>query len=165
MIIGTYFLRIQMISLHFHLAVLRTGKVLYSTSKSRFIPLPAFANKGRGGNFFRSIVFFLIYVFTHTCRKTRISWTPAYSPTKRHGISSFYNPSWPLLFWYLLIDMIPTVRRASQKKREVALQIVFAMQMPLFPIFEFDLFDTSSTEGKTCNYSFDKLYLTARFWA
>ena len=55
-----------MIPLHFHLAVLRTGKVLYSTSKSRFIPLPAFANKGRGGNFFRSIVFFYLclkYIF------------------------------------------------------------------------------------------------------
>ena len=48
-----------MIPLHFHLAVLRTGKVSYSTSKSRFNPLPALANTGRGGNLFPIYSLFL----------------------------------------------------------------------------------------------------------
>ena len=50
-----------MIPLHFHLTVLRTGKVLYSTSKSRFIPLPASANTGRGGNLFP--IYSLLYLW------------------------------------------------------------------------------------------------------
>ena len=50
-----------MIPLHFHLAVLRTGKVSYSTSKSRFIPLPASANTGRGENLFP--IYSLLYLW------------------------------------------------------------------------------------------------------
>ena len=49
-----------MIPLHFHLAVMRNGKVSYSTSKSRFIPLPASANTGTGGNLFPIYSLFFI---------------------------------------------------------------------------------------------------------
>ena len=46
-----------MIPFHFHLAVPRTGKVLYSTSRSRFIPITFLSQDRQSGNLFQIFLY------------------------------------------------------------------------------------------------------------